>query len=242
MPPTTSRRLNRGNGRGRGLAVVPDPIPALGPKADYDSELGLFTTAGGSTPAVSAADPVGRWEDQSGNGYHLTNPTAGNRPTRSATTFKGYRAVDFDTTNSQWLQNAAFPWTQSVSSGTWIVAVQYDVGNPSSAIVSTTQDQLGILQEGYVYLNSAAGTFGFNSAAIATRQGMVQILRYDGTATGDAGRLRMWRNLSESTLAYNVTVPASTYPGGTTLYLGRQAAGGYLKTLLGIAGTGAKNG
>ena len=47
----------------------------------FRSEVGLFTDSAGTTAAVADGDRVGRWEDQSGLGNHLTQTTAGNRGT-----------------------------------------------------------------------------------------------------------------------------------------------------------------
>lgn len=51
--------------------IVASYVPAIW----WDATRGLFTTAAGSTPANADGDPVGRWEDQSGNGRNLTQVT-----------------------------------------------------------------------------------------------------------------------------------------------------------------------
>lgn len=72
-----------------------DPLslsPALWLKADA----GLYTTSGGSTPATADGDPVGRWEDQSGNSRHLLQATAGLRPTLKLAIKNSRSVVRFD--------------------------------------------------------------------------------------------------------------------------------------------------
>jgi lysophospholipase L1-like esterase len=207
-----------------------NPIPAIpGLKAYYKADAGLWQDTAGTTPAVANADPVGRWDDQSGNGYHLTQATAGNRPTLATNRFKGLPAVNFLTASSQWLTNAAFPWTQSKTSGAWVVAAQIDSGCPASGFVTTTQDQLAVLciDGGFFgYFNSAAAQT--SNQVPVTNQGYVASLVYDGTQSTPAAKLRLFRNLSQQTLTLNNGVNATTYAGGSTLYMGRQAAGGYL--------------
>lgn len=46
-----------------------------------DSRTGMYTTSGGSTLVSSDGDPVGRWEDQSGNANHATQATSTKRGT-----------------------------------------------------------------------------------------------------------------------------------------------------------------
>jgi len=45
----------------------------------YKADIGMYTTPIGATPS-GHGDPVGRWEDQSGNDYHLTRITESERP------------------------------------------------------------------------------------------------------------------------------------------------------------------
>lgn len=51
-------------------------------------------TSGGSLVAANGA--VARWEDQSGNGYHVTQSTAGARPARRVSEANGFGALEFD--------------------------------------------------------------------------------------------------------------------------------------------------
>lgn len=55
----------------------------------------MFTTSGGAVNVAVDTDPIGRWEDKSGNGRHWTQATAGLRPTYSTNSIKGRSAVSF---------------------------------------------------------------------------------------------------------------------------------------------------
>lgn len=48
---------------------------------DADDLTTLFQDAAGTIPVTADGDPVGRWEDKSGNGRHWTQSTSGARPT-----------------------------------------------------------------------------------------------------------------------------------------------------------------
>ena len=71
------------------------PDDESGYYADYRNDAGLYQTAGGIA-ATAHADPVGQWQDQSGNARHIANATAGERPTLDSTTYAGYPFMLFD--------------------------------------------------------------------------------------------------------------------------------------------------
>ncbi len=68
-----------------------DLAPALWLKADA----GLLQTSGGSA-ALSDGDPVGQWQDQSGNGKHFAVVTGGFRPTLQTAEQNSLPVVRFD--------------------------------------------------------------------------------------------------------------------------------------------------
>lgn len=78
MPLTFPGRSMSPLGSSAGLPFTPLSISGL--RIWLKADAGTYQTAGGS-PAVSDGDPVGQWQDQSGNGYHVTQATAGFRPT-----------------------------------------------------------------------------------------------------------------------------------------------------------------
>jgi len=78
---------------------APNTIGSLA--AWYKSDTGLFKDAG-VTPATANGDAIQQWNDQSGNGRHLTQVTAANRPTLdTATQFNGINTVLFTAGSSQ---------------------------------------------------------------------------------------------------------------------------------------------
>jgi hypothetical protein len=68
-----------------------DLSPALWLKADA----GTYQTSGGSA-ASADADPVGEWQDQGGNGRHVSQATGSRRPTLKLAIQNGLPVVRFD--------------------------------------------------------------------------------------------------------------------------------------------------
>jgi hypothetical protein len=125
-------------------APVPVPMPdqpTFTPRrlaklaAWYDASVSssLFNaTTGGSN--VAPGDGVARWEDISGNGNHLTQSTANNRPTLNAAQFNGNDALDFDGSNDSMALTSAVP----MSSGASIVVVSRKQTNNQGGLYSLT--------------------------------------------------------------------------------------------------------
>lgn len=88
------------------FAISGPPDPSIyNPAAWYDADdlSTLFQDAAGTVPVTTDGDPVGRWEDKSGNGRHFTQTTAGARPIWH--TSGGFSWVEFDASND-WLFGA----------------------------------------------------------------------------------------------------------------------------------------
>lgn len=85
-----------------------DPLD-LSPAGWYKADVGLFqerTGAAATTPALLLSDPVGTWQDQSGNNRHLTAATDAARGSVQLGLQNGLPGVRFDGTDDA-LLNAA---------------------------------------------------------------------------------------------------------------------------------------
>lgn len=115
-------------------------------------------TSGGSL--VAADGVVKRWEDQSGNGYNVTEATNG--PQRKVATMNGRDTLYFDGTNDKMAQSAA---SQSkflhVAAGATFAAVAHfgSGSNPNAVYVLT--DNTGVSSA-----NTGAGVFFDDRAAV----------------------------------------------------------------------------
>jgi uncharacterized repeat protein (TIGR02543 family) len=125
---------------------------SITPAAWYD--------AADASSIAHVSGAVSQWNDKSGNGRHVVQPTSANRPTYSASSWNGSSlpALTFDGT-SDYLENAS----QFVSASMTIVAV-YDQANTNN-----TSRPFGVRNGG-----STKASFAFGSD---------NSLRYDGTYT-----------------------------------------------------------
>jgi hypothetical protein len=230
---------------GRGLTPSALPTQPTSPLPDFwlIGDSAHYQDTGRTTPAVAEAAPLGSGTDAATTGpYHPSQSTDANRPTLALSVFKGHAGIKYSTGHSQNLTHATAPLANALrAKGTLIACFRSDEASaPGGSVFSTTQDQLGFLSDGRFTLNTAAVEYGTmnTSAAAAMRSplgGQLIVGVYDGTQSGNAGRLRLWRNLVEETLTYTGTISATTYAGGQTLYLGREAAGsGWAHTALEI--------
>lgn len=85
----------RGKGGG-GTSFTPGMIGGLELWLDADDNSTLYQDAGGTIAAVSDGDPVGRWEDKSGNGNHATQGTGSRRGTKKVGVQNSRDGVRFD--------------------------------------------------------------------------------------------------------------------------------------------------
>ena len=121
----------------------------------------LKQNSDGTTAVTTTSDPVGYWADQSGNGNHLIQATAGSRPTYSSI----MPSVVFDGTDDRLGLAAGLAATSgsvailfktgatAFSAGAQVLLSCADVGT------ANTWFEIGITTRGRIYLESnAAGT------------------------------------------------------------------------------------
>jgi hypothetical protein len=72
------------------------PTSVSGLKLWLKADAGLWQDTAGTTAASADADPVGRWDDQSGQGNNVTQATAGKRPLLKLAIQNGRPVIRFD--------------------------------------------------------------------------------------------------------------------------------------------------
>lgn len=96
---------------------------------DADDPATLFDAVSGGSP-VAADGQVARWEDKSGNNFHLTQGTAASRPIRKIGVRNGRDVLDFDGSNDA-LERGTTNILRNVAGGTMFM-VSYLRGLPTS--------------------------------------------------------------------------------------------------------------
>lgn len=129
----------------------PSSIDGLKLWLDATYEASMFTTEGGSTIVSADSDPVGRWEDRSGNGNHCTQSTAGAIPAYRTNIQATNPAIQFDGGDVLYAASKALPLKTST---TFIVAREvsqasdcgvfaltpssgYDIDNVAAWVITT---------------------------------------------------------------------------------------------------------
>jgi hypothetical protein len=159
---------------------------AIGAWYDPSDLATLFQDSAGTTPVTANNDPVGKMLDKSGNGFHLTQATAGKRPLYKVS--GGLSSLLFDGTDD-FLQSGAFTaWAQPSSfllgeKLTSIGAAQgnFITGTGQNTLYKTATDsKLALFAGGTALVFDAANT----SAHVlhAEFNGLSATLRRDGSA------------------------------------------------------------
>jgi hypothetical protein len=94
----TSGILNR-RGFFGGAAKAFSPTDIAGLQLWLDSTTGLFDATSGGSAVTTDGSSVARWEDQSGNGNHVTQTTSNNRPILKTSIVNSRNVVRFDGSN-----------------------------------------------------------------------------------------------------------------------------------------------
>lgn len=212
--------------RNAAVGVPPiDPAGLSGRLAHWRADAGTFENTGLTTPAADDNDPLLGWQDQAGTGKHLTNGTAANAPILDLNQANGKPGAFFD--GGDWLANAAFDGLSNVGGATLFVVFRA-AGTAANQILFDPEDLRFACQISGNAIYAYGGTNSiFGSAAFTSTATTVYVSRFDGSAVGNAGRLRMWLNGVEQTLSFFGTV-GTTISAGTPLAVGRRSISGLL--------------
>lgn len=180
-----------GSGVSGGAAFSPSDLAGLG--VWLRSDLGLFQESTFATAVTTDTNPVGGWQDQSGNARHVLQATAGQRPTWKTNIINGLPVVRFDGVDdylagmSYALGSAATLFlVASKTAGTQDYLLSGTGSGSSSAIVSGYAtvayewfNQVGASTDRYTFAGTSSG---LNILAIRQTNG-VSLTGYFNSAT-----------------------------------------------------------
>jgi hypothetical protein len=200
------------------LSGFRDPLSVAGLVAWYDlSDSSLLATSNTGTGAVTSGSTVGYAADKSGNGWHLTQGTANNRPTWNGSA-NGMTVLTFDGTNDVLSSSSAWPLTGDFATTVFVVHARavstsgfpLSWGTRASGNINITDDAVARVGVG---LGSTL-IFTNPSAAVNTPQlfSLTRPSKPDYFANYVALAPRMYRNGAVNNVAVNT--PASNVAAG----------------------------
>ena len=119
------------------------PADISGLQLWLDATTGLYDATSGGSEVTADGASVARWEDQSGNGYHVTQGTANDQPVLKTSQQNSLNIVRFDGVNDFLLGSTNFPITGSSNRTVFTVFKRVDANNRS--IVSWGGSGTGLL-------------------------------------------------------------------------------------------------
>jgi len=138
--------------------ALPNCNPILWLKADA----GVYSDAG-ITPATNG-QPVQQWNDQSGNNYHLSQLTAGVKPTLASTSVNGKPALLFD--GDDMLSSLSqINWNSTTNNDIFIVCKST---SPDNMLIESSPSTVANNGAFYIIDNYTAGGYGVTGALKGT--------------------------------------------------------------------------
>lgn len=124
-----------------GAAAAFSPSDLAGLKAWYDaSDAATITSSGGA---------VSQWNDKSGNGLHLSQGTAANRPTTGSATRNSLNVLSFDGSDDNLVASTASDWNFTHQGPTFTIFAVVFVSNASNTTnINTVCSTVGFVRSG----------------------------------------------------------------------------------------------
>jgi hypothetical protein len=192
----------------------------------YDRHGTNNLTASASSPTLAAGiasgtatytgDPITQWQDLSGNGRHFTQSTSSKRPTLATSGINSQPCITFDGVDDTLSYLSAFGLS-SVAGYSVFCVLQFQ--GTANQVALSSQNSVTQLQRDSTktYTYSASAVYG--STSTVTISPRIYTTVFDGSGSGNSGRLKLYISGTEETLAFNGTVGTTT---GTSaaIYLG----------------------
>lgn len=151
---------------------------------------GTFQSAAGSTTASANNDPVGRWEDRSGNGRNVTQATTARLPALHTSALNGHATLLFDNTTSgseDFLRSATISPALAQPLTLFAVALKSGSGSTAQTIIDSRTAGTNTMVLGYSGTSQARINAG-SDVTINVTQSSATIYRgvFNGTSSSIA--------------------------------------------------------
>jgi len=184
--------------------VTSTATPLTGPPAV--TGLRLWLDAAQITGLNNGA-AVSTWNDVSGSGHHVSQGTSTLRPVYRTNVVNGRPVVSFDGVDDH-LTNGTFAALNGKTGATAFVVFKADdtAGNHVAVCESARNFNSQVYQNGmYAYATTGNyGRFAYTSTAFTIWNSV-----YDGTLSGNAARLELYRDGAQQALTFTGTIPGA---------------------------------
>ena len=154
-----------------GIVGIGDNPPAPAVWYDFSDITSLYQDDGLTTPVTTNGDPIGGVFDKTGNGQHLIQTSASNKPVYTTSVQNGLSAADTDPTgNALYVQRLAASWTTIPRPYTILAVGRTPASVPGSftrAFVYATDSSSGTLMLGLGPTVTNGGTWRYRTSSAA---------------------------------------------------------------------------
>jgi len=217
----------RGFFGGVAAAFLPSSISGL--QLWLDATTGLFDATSGGSAVTTDGSAVARWEDQSGNGYHVTQGTSNNRPVLKTSIRNSKNILRFDGSNDSLISASISENNLSAMTCFIVVYVSgFGGGNFGRYFERGSNSRAWFVSSGDGNVNRlfAIGSSSFHDTAnssIATGNWHLNSAKWNG-GTNRATDMSQRINRSDSTKGLTGTGSTSSV-ANTTYQIGNRTAG-----------------
>jgi lysophospholipase L1-like esterase len=146
-------------------------------------------------------------DTQTGMAY--TQATAGKRPTLAAASRNGLDTHTFVRASGTTLANTGFTGLNAKSGATLVAAIKISDSSSNQVLMFPGNNCLGVQQQSsFLYFYSQSAVWG--RIANTSTAWRIVTARFNGSGTGNAGRLHLWDNGAPKTLTFSGTVGTTT--------------------------------
>jgi hypothetical protein len=194
---------------------IPSPLAIANCVGWYDSlDLTAMAQNSDGTGAVAVGDQVGYWQDKSPTAAHVTQGTAANRPTVTASAVNGRAALVFDGSNDNLAKASGYTAQNSLAGLTRIM-----VASSSQNAISTTTFTSGPTI-GFQLFNSQIYTYPASGVNVRVN-GSMSLRAYASVFDGATASLNIYFNNALQSIAGTAgAIGSATGSGGSVLHIG----------------------
>jgi len=186
---------------------IASPLVISGCIGWYDSlDLTAMAQNSDGTGTVAVGDQVGYWKDKSATAAHVTQSTAANRPTLTASSVNGRAALVFDGSNDN-LSRSAYTAQNSLAGLTRIMVFSSTQSSMASRVFSGGSDAA------FVLVSSTLRSFATDTNGVSVPQAGALPVRIHASV------FIFFNNVAQTPTTLG-TLPATTGGGSPTLHIG----------------------